>query len=108
MTDTTGKQYLASDAANEHYAKTLPPHPQPTLWDDHGGPAFPANMLPNVTYKGMSLRDYFAGQALAGIVANPDPVEADDFMEAARVLAESSYQYADAMLAARSKSSSKE
>lgn len=38
-----------------------------------GGPAFPYGTK-NVTERfseGMSLRDYFAGQALAGMLANP-------------------------------------
>ena len=42
----------------------------------------------------MSLRDYFAGQALAGIVARGAWDPRSD-------AAESAYEYADAMLAAR-------
>ena len=40
---------------------------------DDGGPAFPA-MLPGGNYctPGMSLRDWFAGQALAGLLASGD------------------------------------
>lgn len=34
-----------------------------------GGPAFPVD---SSGISGMSLRDWFAGQALAGIMANPD------------------------------------
>jgi hypothetical protein len=61
-----------------------------------GGPAFPAPAYAaNITDKGMSLRDYFAGQALAGALADPTcdlyPSE----------LAKIAYTEADAMLAAR-------
>ena len=41
-----------------------------------GGRAFPAFepgvQGPDLYHMGMSLRDYFAGQALTGIIANPD------------------------------------
>jgi hypothetical protein len=43
----------------------------------------------------MTLRDYFAGQALAGMLAADDA----SYMRAAEL----AYGYADAMLAARSK-----
>lgn len=69
-----------------------------------GGPAFPttrSERLPSrgeevqfaeVTYPGMSLRDWFAGQALAGCSVDLcDP----------RMVAEWCYGVADAMLAAR-------
>jgi hypothetical protein len=57
-----------------------------------GGPAFPPG---DGSENGMSLRDYFAGQALAGALADPTcdlaPIE----------LAKIAYREADAMLAAR-------
>jgi hypothetical protein len=56
-----------------------------------GGPAFP--MHPNSWEYGMTLRDWFAGQALAGMLANPD-----SWTQAGGVMA---YRYADAMLKAR-------
>jgi hypothetical protein len=67
-----------------------------------GGPAFPHFKTHPVTgcvelcpQDGMSLRDYFAGQALAGALADPtcdvSPIE----------LAKIAYREADAMLAAR-------
>ena len=56
------------------------------------GPAFPVGLLP-----GMSLRDYFAGQAMAGQLADPDG-EIDP-----KLIARWSYAYADAMLAEREK-----
>ena len=62
---------------------------------DDGGPAFPrpASDFPNYAQVGMSLRDWFAGQALLGILSAP--VVPD---EPRAVLA---YRYADAMLEAR-------
>ena len=68
-----------------------------------GGPAFPRDGGEAVGTDGMSLRDWFAGQALAGTLASlvpneswpagqPDPFDA---------LAASAYRQADAMLKAR-------
>ena len=58
-----------------------------------GGPAYPACNEANVNgTMGMSLRDWFAGQALAGGWANNT-----------KLMAERAYQLADAMLEARSK-----
>lgn len=56
--------------------------------------AFPSNEYGNL---GMSLRDYFAGQALAGQLANADSEINMTFV------AKWAYQYADAMLAERQK-----
>jgi hypothetical protein len=58
---------------------------------DDGGPAFPRPMV--AAAPGMTLRDWFAGQALAGMLANPD-----SWTGAGGVMA---YRYADAMLRAR-------
>ena len=73
---------------------------------DKGGPAFPVH---SVSWKekdgtecvaigtcGMTLRDYFAGQALAGICASSP---SDDCTN--KYIAAESYGLADAMLAAR-------
>jgi hypothetical protein len=72
-----------------------------------GGPAFPMPWYESDKYEvegepGMTIRDYFAGQALAGIALwnrgqGGSFVNADDAKDAG-VLA---YQLADAMLAAR-------
>lgn len=68
----------------------------------NGGAAFPcaaewgAGEAPFVQ-EGMSLRDWFAGQALAGI-AGP---AGDSFSLSPQDSADWAYQYADAMLAAR-------
>ena len=62
-----------------------------------GGPAFPCTDAKGFVSDGMSLRDYFAGQALAGMLANPElPTDAE-------YIAKWSYLNADAMLAERQK-----
>ena len=66
-----------------------------------GGPAFPVSK--DVVYpqlNGMSLRDWFAGQALpvAWDALDKGYFEADDYTKA---VAECAYQMADAMLKAR-------
>lgn len=62
---------------------------------DNGGPAFPRTVQAwngNLTaHDGMTLRDWFAGQALVGL-------SHDVAISKAGVIA---YEYADAMLAAR-------
>jgi hypothetical protein len=74
---------------------------------DAGGPAFPCKKWERepgceaivahreVTYTGLSLRDYFAGQALAGLFT---AVTADDDPPAVAALC---YRFADAMLKER-------
>jgi hypothetical protein len=72
-----------------------------------GGPAFPlppqieTYRLPNgamVEEAGMSLRDWFAGQALAGALQNYTTIK---FGCTEKEVALGAYRYADAMLAAR-------
>lgn len=67
---------------------------------DDGGPAFPGDG--GSIFCGMSLRDWFAGQALAGILAGgfADTVPHDD-ANGGGDAAGFAYQYADAMLARR-------
>jgi len=60
---------------------------------DKSGPAFP---IEDLGYKGMTLRDYFAAQALSGMLADP----ATDVLPWA-ALAGDAYKVADAMLAER-------
>lgn len=63
-------------------------------------PAFPACNEANVNgTMGMTLRDYFAGQALAGIISAH--ASADDDLPDDEEAATWSYEYADAMLTAR-------
>jgi hypothetical protein len=53
---------------------------------------------------GMSLRDWFAGQALAGLCANESfLVEVGGIGDPDEIVAAASYEFADAMLAARAK-----
>lgn len=62
-----------------------------------GGPTFPAQEDERMfgSY-GMSLRDWFAGQVLAGIVANPEGGTGG-----VEIVSLWAYRYADAMLKAR-------
>lgn len=54
-----------------------------------GGPAFPSTDAKGFTSDGMSLRDYFAGQALAGLIACPNTSGHEkDFARDAYMLAE--------------------
>ena len=72
---------------------------------DSGGFVFPANFtVGNVsrTEGGMTLRDWFAGQALNGILPARDPQGRNAFNECdPGQIAEWAYRQADAMLAAR-------
>ena len=65
-----------------------------------GGPAFACGVAAPDGEKhlqeGMSLRDWFAGQAIAGFAANPKNRE-----WTAKECANDAYEYADAMLKAR-------
>lgn len=62
-----------------------------------GGPAFPA-MYPGAMYcsPGMTLRDYFAGQALIGVLARENQFQ--------HIAAREAYELADEMLARREQS----
>lgn len=74
-----------------------------------GGPAFPCVFSDgdgnSVTIEGMSLRDWFAGQALIGIIQTPDFDYDDDGVSrpanSDAEIATAAYQVADAMIAAR-------
>lgn len=63
-----------------------------------GGPAFPAQSFTgpyaHEFFPGLTLRDWFAGMALQGLLSCPDPL-------LPRTEADSAYAYADAMLARR-------
>ena len=60
-----------------------------------GGPAFPQGYLdgPEVDPSGMSLRAWFAGMAMQGLITNPDTVSEVE------IVAKFSIQYADALIA---------
>lgn len=63
---------------------------------DDGGFAYPST--PDADACGMSLRDWFAGQALAGMLSNDG---GDDGYWQPNAAAERSYKMADALIAAR-------
>ena len=67
-----------------------------------GGPAFPCTDAKGFTSEGMSLRDYFAGQALAGILADPERHGFNEsHAECEFLVAEDAYILADAMIVLR-------
>lgn len=79
---------------------------------DDGGPAFPCNNEqfthgnPNVgnAWSGLSLRDWLAGQALAGMLAMPEHENGNFHNNCGEAFigpARYAYRMADAMLAAR-------
>ena len=78
---------------------------------DDGGPAFPNTAKPmtgEVTEWGMSLRDWFAGKALEGLLANPGgPIQANGMSGWGwtncdqKNVADAAWGIADDMLAAR-------
>lgn len=82
-----------------------------------GGPAFPAHIAEinglatnsgEFALPGMSLRDYFAGQVLGAIVTNGPLVTALRAKYGAHVtphIADTAYEFADAMIEAREKRS---
>jgi hypothetical protein len=68
---------------------------------DTGGPAFPATNHHGHKLEGMTLRDYFAGNAMQGLMGRVwgnQPAE-----ELFPIWAKSAYAVADAMLKARGK-----
>lgn len=67
-----------------------------------GGPAFPTVAKIEGGYIGMSLRDYFAGMALQGLLAQGAHYEKSETTEgSALTLSTWAYQYADAILRQR-------
>lgn len=68
---------------------------------DDGGLAFPVSNGLDTAY-GMSLRDWFAGQALAGLCANVEWQSAASWKgkDVPAAMADGAYHYADAMIAA--------
>jgi hypothetical protein len=71
-----------------------------------GGTAFPIHPSMRASdnqrsAEGMSLRDWFAGQALAGLLTHDAPEDVADTAEAVTLAAVQAYDLADAMLRAR-------
>lgn len=74
---------------------------------DTGGAAFPTTPIyngddPSHEYDGMSLRDYFAAKALAGLMAFPGTLDGS-LDKTPSTVARTAYNYADAMLAERAR-----
>ena len=65
-----------------------------------GGPAFPAQFF-DERATGMTLRDYFAAQALPEIIRDNMEIETDDFNIVLRMVSREAYMWADAMMKAR-------
>ena len=75
---------------------------------DSSGPAFPrpksfnpSGHFESFAQDGMSLRDWFAGQALIGFIMRASPPERYSIVDSE--LAERAYEFAAAMLEARQK-----
>jgi hypothetical protein len=68
-------------------------------------PAFPNSAPGAQNYDGMTLRDYFAGQALMGELSSQPRGDFlnEQTLESAALLAVRAYKFADAMLTAREK-----
>ena len=69
-------------------------------WEKTGGAAFPLPYSSTVPTDGMTLRDWFAGQALAPLLAAQTPGHGKDVP---KIMAKAAYLVADAMLAERQK-----
>jgi hypothetical protein len=74
------------------------------MTQDNNTPAFPIKGgVHEYQFSGMTLRDYFAGQALTGILANNGTPWAPDIADVSdNDIAKASYDLADEMLLARS------
>lgn len=71
---------------------------------NNGGPAFPCDFNMSTfehEVKGMSLRDYFAGQFICGIAVHTEDEEIETWRH--KNVAKWAYAQADAMLKARNK-----
>jgi hypothetical protein len=70
-----------------------------------GGPAYPVIGMQDTDSVGMSLRDYFAGEALAGMLANKrfHIFGNDGDTLADEQAARNAYDFANAMIAERTK-----
>ena len=71
--------------------------------EDDGGQAFPISDASGPIQSGLTMRDYFAGQALTGL-SNVGNIDLYD--TAYERIAHEAYRFADAMLSARNKNTS--
>ena len=71
-----------------------------------GGPAFPVKWHNGEQQSGMTLRDWFAGQALAGLLANPGMIDTHN-ESAMQWVSSHAFHQADAMLVEREKGGGK-
>lgn len=94
-----GDRDSVSPRTDKRGAGHTPPKPTGSFFSD-GIDAFPG---PAVGYKGMTLRDWFAGQALCGVMH--DRAIWDSGHGEQRDIAERMYQFADAMIAVRAEQS---
>ena len=65
-----------------------------------GGPAFPFQLRPTASHDGMTLRDWFAGQALTGLIAGVLTNHMDG-QRSCDSFADEAYEFADGMLCSR-------
>ena len=68
-------------------------------WMVHGGPAFPCTDGSDTTYRGMTLRDYFAAKAVTAVISAIMKDEGHNWTS--KDFAREAYEIADSMLAAR-------
>ena len=68
-----------------------------------GGYVFPSKRDPTVVSNGLTLRDYFAGQALAGLCSHDFSDGSGTSEDSFVLFAKWSYDWADAMIAEREK-----
>jgi len=71
-----------------------------------GGPAFPVTFEHSSCtseHDGMTLRDYFAAQAMAAVLSNPANYGSGHEWRDAATVSEQAYEIADDMLAERNK-----
>lgn len=69
---------------------------------DTGGQAFPVD-TGTAFFAGMTLRDYFAGQALVGLIRMPPEARGLNQEAYSIIIARASYSYANAMITERKK-----
>lgn len=68
----------------------------------NGGPAFPQGNMSPVLGEGMTLRDYFAGQALVAILGTSATIKIDGKpITGESEFAAAAYEFADAMIKQR-------